>query len=78
MQEKVKNLIEKNEKVAGACVFCKAIWRVILILLPAAVSAYLIIKHDDKIVIGVGVVLALYALYNLWLDAYNASKKANK
>lgn len=78
MQDKIKNLIEKNEKVAEACTVCKAIGNVALVIVPAGISGYLILTNDDKIVIGVGAALALYAGYRLWLNAYRASKPNKK
>lgn len=78
MQDKIKNLIEKNEKVAEACTVCKAIYRTALVVVPAVTSGYLILTNDDKIVIGVGAALGLYAAYRLWLDAYHAAKAPAK
>ena len=78
MQEKIKNLIEKNEKVAEACTVCKAVWNVALVAVPAVISGYLILTNDDKIVIGVGAALAIYAAYRLWLNAYYAAKQPAK
>lgn len=78
MQDKIKNLIEKNEKVAEACTVCKAVWNVALVAVPAVISGYLILTNDDKIVIGVGAALAIYAAYRLWLNAYHAAKQPAK
>ena len=78
MQDKIKNLIEKNEKIAEACTVCKAVGRTALVVVPAATSAYLILTSNDKIVIGVGAALGLYVAYRLWLDAYHAAKAPAK
>lgn len=82
MQEKINNLIEKYEAVRTAAVYARTFYRVALVIVPAAVSAYLIVKYTDRIVMGLGVALGLYAFGRLVAVAYVAEsskvKKARK
>lgn len=56
----------------------KASLRIAQVLAPSALAYYLIYKYDDKIVIGLGVASALYALASLARTAYTAEKNTKK
>ncbi len=75
MQERIKKLIDKYEKLQQACVFCKAFWRFVMIVGPAVLSGYLVTQYTDKVVMGLGVAIGLYALVNLISACYRAEAK---
>lgn len=67
----VDNFLAKSwVKTTGVCF--KATARVVMVLAPAMLSAYLITKYNDKIVVGLGVASGLYAFVNLAKTAYKA------
>lgn len=43
---------------------------ILYILVPAAISSYFLAKFDDRIVVGVGVGMGIFALYKLATLAY--------
>jgi hypothetical protein len=77
MQDKIKTkLISINESpvMVKTTHLCKAFWSVVLVLGPAALSAYLLITTADKVVMVLGVLSGVISLVNLVSLAYRANK----
>ena len=82
MQDKIKKTTTKvaaNDKVATCWLFCRSLGRTVLILGSAALSAYLLVKYNDRIINGLGVAFGLAALIMLVNSTYLAeAKKASR
>lgn len=79
MQDKIKTKlisIKESPFMVKTTHLCKTFWTVVLVLGPAALSGYLLITTDDKIVMVLGVLSGVFALVNLVSTAYKASKPA--
>lgn len=72
MQKKIKKYITTNEKAIAAARGARTLWRTGAVLVPAAGSAYLLVKFDDIIVLVLGVCLALFALKQLVTGMWHA------
>jgi hypothetical protein len=78
MQDKIKNTTKKvagNTRVQQCTLFCKALGRTLLILGSAALSAYLLVKYNDRIINGLGVAFGLASLLVLVNSTYLAEAK---
>jgi hypothetical protein len=62
-----------NKVVIGS----KAGGRIVQIVAPAALCAYLVVKYSDKIVVGLGVAAGVYGFVSLVKLAYNAESASN-
>lgn len=51
-------------------------WSMVLILAPAALSAYLLITTEDKVVVALGVLSAVFAAVNLVTTSFKANRPA--
>ena len=82
MQEKINNFISTNEKAIAAARGARTFWRLLAVLVPAAACGYLLYMFDDIIVLGLAVLLGLYALAQLikgmWLAEATKVAKAKK
>lgn len=80
MQDNIKKLsttIKESAFFKGTCTICKAAWNVGSVLVPAALSAYLLIQVNDKIVTVLGVLSAVFALANLGRISMQAAKSTS-
>lgn len=76
MQDKIKtNLIsiQENPLLQKTICLVKTFWTVVLIIAPAALSAYLLITTEDKVVLVIGVAAAVFSLINLVSTSYKAN-----
>lgn len=71
-----KFLAKSWVQTTGVCL--KSGVRILTVLVPATLSAYLITKYNDKIVVGLGVASGLYALISLTKTAYKAETNSKK
>lgn len=71
MQDKIKSVTSNT--VSQVTIVGRAAYGVLVVIVPAAISAYLIDKFNDKVVVGVAVVLGLYALAHLSQMSYRAA-----
>jgi len=81
MKDKIKkttNNIKQSPFVEQTTCLAKTFWTIALILVPAALSAYLLITTKDTVVIIIGVASGVYALVNLVSTAYKANKISKK
>lgn len=83
MQDKIQNTINninQSSFMQKTTVICKTFWSVALVLVPAALSAYLLLTNADKVVTVLGVLFGVLSLTNLVRTAYaaNAPKKSTK
>lgn len=79
MQDKIKNqltTINQSGFMVKTVCLAKTFWSVVLILGPAALSAYLLITTADKVVMVLGVLSGVVSLVNLVSTAYRANKPA--
>lgn len=78
MQDKIKKTIQTNDKIIAAARGARTFWRVLTVLVPAASAAYLLVQFNDIIVVGLAVLLALYAaaqlIKGMWLAEVNKAK----
>lgn len=81
MQDKIKTTAENINQspfmVQTKCL-AKTFWNIVMIIGPAALSAYLLITTTDKVVIVVGVFSGVVAFANLSSTAYKANKNSKK
>lgn len=76
MQDKIQTKltsINQSPFMVKTTHLVKTFWSVILVLGPAALSAYLLITTADKVVIVLGVISGVFSLINLVSIAYKAS-----
>lgn len=85
MQDKTKTTINNIKESAffkGTCTICKAVVNVASVIVPAALSAYLLIQVNDKVVTVLGVAAGVFAVANLvrisWQAANNTTTKKGK
>lgn len=71
----VKNFLA-SEFVANVKLVAKTAKRVILIVVPLGIATYLLHSQSDRIVLGLGVAIALVGLLNIFTTAYTAEKLA--
>ena len=78
MRNKINNIhinLSKYSAYLQVCLFCRTLLRVGQMIVPALTGAYLVWIYDDKIVIGIGVALALYSLLKVVNSAYLAESR---
>jgi hypothetical protein len=81
MQDKIQTTIKNINQspfMVKTTHLCRTFWSVVLVLGPAALSAYLLITTDDKVVTVLGVFSGVISLVNLVSTAYKANKPAGK
>lgn len=81
MQDNIKKLsnnIQESAFFKGTCTICKTVVNVASVLAPAALSAYLLIQVNDKVVTVLGVASAVFALANLGRISWQAAQPTKK
>ena len=81
MQDKIKTNLENINQspfMVKTVILAKTFWNIIMIIGPAALSAYLLITTLDKVVIVVGVFSGVVALAKLVSTAYKANQISKK
>lgn len=58
------------------CLVCRVFISTMYIIVPGALSAYLIYRFNDTIVLGIGVAFGVFSFARLVATAYKAERKA--
>ncbi len=72
---KLHTKLNKYSFYQKVCLFARTLVRVIQMIAPAAVGGYLVFTYDDKVVVYIGVALALYSLLRIVNSAYLAEAR---
>lgn len=73
IEKKIKKWNETKLVKKTKCI-ALTFWTVAVIVVPAALSAYLIVRSEDKVVNVVGVLAGVFAGFNLVAVSYKANR----
>lgn len=81
INEKAEGIVDRflaSGLVAKVVLVAKTVRTLVLIVVPFGVAYYLLETQEDRLVLGLGVAIALFGAINLVKTAYRAEAKSTK
>lgn len=81
LEEKAGGIVDRflaSDFVTNVKLVARTAKRITLIVVPLAIATYLLHSQSDRIVLGLGVAIALVGLLNIFTTAYTAEKLSTK
>jgi hypothetical protein len=81
INEKAEGIVDRflaSDLVAKVVLLAKTVRTLVLIVVPFGIAYYLVNTQEDRLVLGLGVAIALFGAINLVKTVYRAEAKSTK